>query len=76
MSNRVTSPHAARHTGRPPLPPERVRRNRVVTMVTDSEFQQLQSRAEEGNKSVSSFVHSILRQLLADKARVNEGEKP
>jgi len=67
VRKRASRPHAARHGGRPPLPVEIARRNRVVTMVTDREFQELQDGADEGSTTVSSFVHEILRQFLAKK---------
>jgi hypothetical protein len=44
-------------------------------MVTDSEFQRLQDCADEGNTTVSSFVHDILRQFLANKPK-NERVEP
>jgi len=69
VSKRASRPRAARQTGRPSLPVGVVRRNRVVTMVTDSEFQRLQDCADENNTTVSSFVHDILRQFLANKPK-------
>ena len=76
MNNCVTNSLTARQPGSSPLPPERVRRNRVVAVVTDSGCQQPHSGAEQGNTSVAGFVLRILRQVLAHKIRINEGEKP
>jgi len=49
-----------RRMGRPPVPPERARPNRVVTFVTNSEFAQLQSIAERRGVSLSATVQEIL----------------
>lgn len=68
MSQKSTT-HKGRQTGRPTLPLGVARRKRVVTMVTDSEFQRLQDWADEGNRSVSRFVHDILRQFLAKQPK-------
>jgi hypothetical protein len=50
--------------GRPPAAPEIVRRNRVVTMVTDGELRTLSKLAHENNRSLSAIVHQILSQHL------------
>lgn len=57
----------ARRTGRPRLPLECARRNRVVTMVTDEELQWLTDCSEAGSTSVSSLVHDIVKQFLTKK---------
>lgn len=46
--------------GRPPVPPERARPNRVVTFVTNSEFAQLRGIAERRGVSLSATVQEIL----------------
>ena len=40
------------------------RRNRVVTLVTDSELESLQAAADIEDRSLSAFVHQILSQFL------------
>ena len=67
MNKSSGSSTPARHTGRPRLPVDRARRNRVVTMVTDEELQRLMDCAEAGSTSVSSLVHDIVKQFLSKK---------
>ncbi len=50
--------------GRPPGEPETVRRNRVVTMVTDAELRKLSERAQDKNRSLSAIIHEILSRHL------------
>jgi len=50
--------------GRPPLAPEDVRNNRVVTFVTQAELMQLQELTEQQNKSLSALYHHILSDYL------------
>lgn len=53
--------------GRPPGSAESLRRNRVVTMVTDSELIRLGAIAEAENESLSATVHKLLAQFLDAK---------
>ena len=53
-----------RRLGRPSGAIEILRRNRVVTMVTDSELEQLTVLAESENESLSATVHRILSRHL------------
>jgi hypothetical protein len=46
--------------GRPPAPPEQVRGNRVVSFVTDDEFEELQAGAEQEQTSLSRYLHNLL----------------
>ena len=55
--------------GRPAIPPEHARRNRVVAMVTDGELQQLQELAVAHEQSVSALVHEILLNDLNRRAK-------
>jgi hypothetical protein len=55
-----------RRMGRPATL-EVARRNRVVTLVTDAEFEELTSIAEAENHSVSLMVHEILKNHLAQR---------
>ena len=50
--------------GRPLTAQETVRRNRVVTMVTDSELEKLTMLADQKSKSLSAVVHQILSRRL------------
>ncbi len=50
--------------GRPPGAPETLRRNRVVTMVTDAELGELSKLAQDKNRSLSAIVHEILSRHL------------
>lgn len=54
--------------GRPPGSSESLRRNRVVTMVTDSELERLGAIAEAENESLSATVHRLLLQCLNAKS--------
>ena len=60
----VKDPKQKRRMGRPPSSRKTVRRNRVVTMVTDVEFTQLKSLAEAEGKSLSSVVNEALSRYL------------
>ncbi len=53
-----------RRLGRPPGPPESIRRNRVVTLLTDAEFEKLTKIADKKDKSVSALVHQIVSRYL------------
>lgn len=53
--------------GRPPGSAESLRRNRVVSMVTDSELKRLRAIAEANNESLSATVHKLLARFLDAK---------
>ncbi len=53
-----------RRRGRPPGAPESIRHRRVVTLVTDAEFEQLTKIADENDKSVSATAHQIISRYL------------
>ena len=53
--------------GRPHQAPETLRRNRVVTMVTDSELEKLSAVAATENKSLSGVVRDILSKSLEEQ---------
>jgi hypothetical protein len=61
------SDKAKRQLGRPRSPTETARRNRVVTMVTDSELQELKAIADENKSSMSSVVYKVLARFLSRK---------
>lgn len=54
----------ARRMGRPRTGPKTARRNRVVTLVTDSEFKELRATADATGQSVSALVHQIVSRFL------------
>ena len=56
-----------RRMGRPARPAESARRNRVVTLVTDTELKKLKSIAEAENRSLSAVVHQILKNHLSQR---------
>ena len=54
----------SRERGRPRANPELIRRNRVVTLLTDKEFERLREIADEEGSSVSALVHKAVLQLF------------
>lgn len=50
--------------GRPPKLAESVRRNRVVVMLTDAEFEQLQRMAEDGGLPVGTTLYCLIAGAL------------
>ena len=54
----------SRRLGRPPGAPESIRHNRVVTLMTDAEFEKLTKIADEKEKPVSALVHQIVLRYL------------
>ena len=46
--------------GRPPLPPDKVRANRIVTFVTDPELAMLKKISRQENDTLSAVCHRIL----------------
>ena len=53
-----------RKRGRPPAPPETVRRNRVATFLTDAEFGKLERIADEKDEPLSAVLYEILARSL------------
>ena len=53
-----------RRRGRPPQPPETVRRNRVTTFLTDDEFEKLERVAAETEKSLSAALYQLVTRAL------------
>ena len=54
----------SRRLGRPPGAPESIRCKRVVTLLTDAEFEKLTKIADERENSVSALVHQIVSRYL------------
>jgi hypothetical protein len=52
------------HGGRPPLPVEVARRNRVVVMVTDGELTALRRLARERGVAPGTLAHEVLARVL------------
>ncbi len=50
--------------GRPPGTPESIRGKRVVTLMTDAEYEKLAKFASEEDKSISALVHQIVSRYL------------
>jgi len=50
--------------GRPPAPPEQVRRNRVVVMLTDAELASLHRLADARGKPQGTVAHELLSRAL------------
>jgi len=50
--------------GRPRTPTDVARRNRVVTLITDSEHKKLKTVADDKGQSVSALVHQVISQFL------------
>ncbi len=64
MAKTEVGAQPSRSRGRPPRAPESVRRNRVVTLITDAEFEKLTKLAEKEGKSVSALTHEVLSRFL------------
>jgi hypothetical protein len=60
MAKTEVGSHRGRRLGRPPRAPESLRHKRVVTLLTDAEFEKLTKIAEKEGKSVSALTHEIL----------------
>ena len=52
--------------GRPPLNPEEVRSNRIVTFVTNSEMAKLERKADQERVSLSSVAYQILSKFIRE----------
>ncbi len=56
---------AERPLGRPPLAPDRVRSQRVVTFLTVPELEQLDALAKQSQESLSSTCRVILTEYIS-----------
>ena len=59
--------------GRPPGPPENVRRHRIAATFTDAERRQLEALAAERSVPVGTLIYAWVRRALRRATR--EGEK-
>ena len=50
--------------GRPPRDPKSIRNKRVVTLLTDAEFEKLTKLAGENGQTVSAMVHDLIAKYL------------
>ena len=50
--------------GRPPGPPEKARRNRVTTMLTDAEFKALTRLADEKGLPLGTTLYELVKRAL------------
>ena len=62
--------------GRPPLPREKTRRNRLVTFLTDLELESVRRQAEQQGLSLSGMAHKILARSLESGAESNHRASP
>jgi hypothetical protein len=51
--------------GRPPAPRETVRRNRVVTFLTDGQLENLKRLADRSETTLSQACHQLIKKELA-----------
>jgi len=70
MSKRKTS----MPRGRPPLPPDELRANRVVTFFTDPELATLRQLSREESKTLSATCHRIITRYLDRHPSQPEGQ--
>ena len=56
-------------SGRPAGPPEQVRRNRVVVMLTDAELAKLSALAEERDLPLGTAAYEIVARSLARRPK-------
>jgi hypothetical protein len=61
----VGTKRASRRLGRPPLSPQEVRSNRVVTFVTDAQLNELRNLARQTGTSMSGACFLILSDVLS-----------
>ncbi|MGB5176875.1 MAG: hypothetical protein WBQ30_19225 [Thermoanaerobaculia bacterium] len=54
--------------GRPPLPREKARPNRLVTFLTDEELEGLRRQAKREGPSLSAKAHQLLSHSLQTRA--------
>lgn len=62
--------------GRPPLPREKARANRLVTFLTDSELETLRRQAKQEGLSLSAKAHQILSSSLRTGVEIVSRDQP
>jgi hypothetical protein len=63
----MTDPDQSRRRGRPPFTPSVRRDRRVVTFLTEHEFNQLSALATENCKTLSATAHRLIELGLASR---------
>ena len=63
----VTRTARKRRPGRPPMPAQLARPNRLVTFVTDEEMEHLMRVVVEEDRSMASVIHRIISAHIKDK---------
>jgi len=61
----VTNNPGRPQRGRPPAPRETVRRNRIVTFLTDGRLENLKRLADRNETTLSQACHQLLKKELA-----------
>lgn len=59
--------------GRPPGPPEKVRRNRIGLTVTDAELEQLGRLADEAGLPLGTLLYGLVKQAVNRKRTQRSG---
>jgi hypothetical protein len=65
----MTDTDQSRRRGRPPLKPTVRRDRRVVTFLTEQEFNQLSAVATENGKTLSATAHRMIELGLTSRTR-------
>ena len=64
-----TKPEKERRMGRPRVPPQVARPNRLVTFVTDEEMKHLMRVVVEEERSMASVIHRVIAAHIREKER-------
>ena len=64
---------ARKRMGRPPGPPEQVRRNRIATTLTDGELARLDELAADRGVPLGTMLHELVRRALRRTHRYQRG---
>ena len=65
MIKNIDTKKAKKQLGRPPINPDKVRNQRIVTFVTESELLKLKHICEQEHESLSSVVHNMISSALS-----------
>ena len=68
MAKTEAGTRSSRRRGRPPGSPESTRQKRVVTLMTNAEFEKLTRIADENDKSVSAMVPEMILRYLKSRS--------
>lgn len=67
MSRRKLSIESSPRRGRPPGSPESIRGKRVVTLMTENDYERLRRIADQDGKSMSKLVHDIVLKFIQER---------